>query len=63
MPAGRTFVDSLAPRAAPVTPCHLRGDATFVQENQLRRIDLAGFLPPDTALELARSRVLLGGVE
>ena len=62
--AGRnSFVDARAVQPASVTPRHFRGDAALVNEDEIRRIDLSGFLPPELALRFDSLAVLLGGVE
>jgi len=63
VPARSAFGDACPARTTPVTPGHLRGHATFVQENQLFRIDPARFFAPEAAPDLALGGVLLGGVE
>lgn len=62
--AGRnSFVDARAIQPTSITPRHFRGDAALVNEDELRRIDLSGFLPPELALCFDSLAVLLGGVE
>jgi hypothetical protein len=52
--AGRAFTHSLAPRGASIVPGHVGADATFIQENQLFRIDLPGLSLPEAASESQR---------
>lgn len=51
-----------AHRAAPA-PRHLRGHATFIQENHVRRVDFLAGLAPVRALKTPRFGILLGGME
>ena len=61
---GRHGVAQASPAdGASPQPGHLRGDPTFIQENQVCRIDLLASLQPVRALETAPFGVLLGGVE
>ena len=46
-----------------ITPRHFRGDAALVDGDELRRIDLPGFLLPEPALRFDSFAVLLGSVE
>lgn len=62
--AGRnSFFDARAVPRTSITPGHLRGDAALVNEDELRRIDLSGFLLPEPALRFDSLTVPLGGVE
>ena len=61
--SGNSFVDAGAVQGSAVTPRHFRGDAALVNEDELRRIDLSGFLLPEPALAFDSLTVLLGGVE
>ena len=58
-----SFFDARAVQRTSVTPRHFRGDAALVNEDELRRIDLSGFPPPELALRFDSLAVLLGGVE
>ena len=63
MTAGCGFPHSLPAPGAAIVTGHLGGDATFVEKDQLRRVNLARFLPPEAALEAGCGGILLGGVE
>ena len=56
------FMKPGATHGAAIAPRHLRGDATFVEEDEPRRIDLPGFAPA-FSLGLDPFEVLLSGVE
>ena len=60
---GNSFFDARAVQRTSVTPRHFRGDAALVNEDELRRIDLSGFLLPELALRSDSLAVLLSGVE
>ena len=57
------FFDARAVPRASITPGHFCGDTALVNEDEPRRIDLSGFLPPELALRFDSLAVLLGGVE
>ena len=62
--AGRnSFLDARAAQRPSITPRHFRRDAALVDEDELRRIDLPGFLLPELALCFDPVTVPLGGVE
>ena len=62
--AGRnSFFDARPVQRTSITPRHFRGDAALVDEDELRRIDLPGFLLPEPALRFDSFAVLLGSVE
>jgi hypothetical protein len=46
-----------------VTPRHFRSDAAFIDEDELRRVDVARFSLPELALRLDSFAVLFGGAE
>jgi hypothetical protein len=50
-------------QGAAIAPGHFRGDTALIDEDELRRIDLPGFLLPELALRFDSLAVLLGGVE
>ena len=58
-----SFFNARPVQRTSVTPRHFRGDAALVNEDELRRIDLSGFLLPEPALAFDSLTVLLGGVE
>ena len=57
------FVETGTTHGAAIAPRHLRGDATFVEEDEPRRIDLPGFFAPEFSFGFDPLDVLLGGVE
>jgi hypothetical protein len=63
MAGGDSFVDARAVCGTPVTPGHFRRDAAFVDEDELRRVDVPRFSLPELALRLDSFAVLFGGAE
>jgi hypothetical protein len=62
--AGRnSLFDARAVQRTSIAPGHFRGDAALIDEDELRRIDLPGFPPPELALRFDSITVLPGGVE
>jgi len=58
-----SFFDARAVQRTSITPRHFRGDAALVNEDELRGIDLSGFLLPKLALRFDSLAVPLSGVE
>lgn len=58
-----SLLDACAMQGTAVATGHFRRDAAFVDEDDLRRIDVSGFLPPELALRLDALAVLLGSME
>lgn len=58
-----SFFDTRAVQRTSITSGHFRRNAALVHEDELRRIDLSGFLLPELALRSDSIAVLFGGVE
>jgi hypothetical protein len=58
-----SLLDACAMQRAAVAPGHFRRDTAFVDEDDLRRVDVPGFLPPELALRFDALAVLLGSME
>jgi hypothetical protein len=62
-PAGTPSSTRAPCSARPVATGHFRRNTAFVDEDDLRRIDVPGFLPPELALRFDALAVLLGSME
>jgi len=58
-----SLLDARAMQRAAVATGHFRRNTAFVDEDDLRRIDVPGFLPPELALRFDALAVLLGSME
>lgn len=60
---GNSLFDACAVECAAIAPRHFCRDAAFIDEDELRRVDVPGFSLPEPALRCDTLAVLLGGVE
>ena len=58
-----SLLDARAMQRTAVATGHFRRNTAFVDEDDLRRVDVPGFLPPELALRFDALAVLLGSME
>jgi hypothetical protein len=61
--SGNSFVNASAVECAAIASCHFRRDSAFIDEDELRRVDITAFPLPELALCLNTFAVLFGGMD